>query len=180
MAALGCTSGSDCGRGTRALCRFFLASPYYSRFWRCSASRKPAARSPLSWRGNTTGSTGLCWQQTFPGANNASFWLLCRIGCSKVTSSFSPWCCSPELSAPQFKDVVASPCHSLEALKLPCLAGSRCSKPVVLREFLTPPFVVEGAVARPVAFVLYVEGIRCRRRNPLRFVSCSVSERLPM
>jgi len=49
-----------------------------------------------------------------------------------------------------------------------------------LREFLTHPFVVEEAAARPVAFALYVDGIHCHRRNPLRFVSCTGSERLPM
>ena len=38
MAASACTSGCDSGRGTRELCRSSLASPYYFRCWRCSAS----------------------------------------------------------------------------------------------------------------------------------------------
>ena len=40
MAASACTSGCDCGLGTRVLYRFSLASPYYFRCWRCSASRE--------------------------------------------------------------------------------------------------------------------------------------------
>ena len=36
---------------------------------------KPAARSPISWRGNPTGSTAHCLLQTFLGDPSASFWL---------------------------------------------------------------------------------------------------------